>query len=116
MSSRLKLDTVPEAYAAMRGLQKYVNESGLDHRLLELVKLRASQINGCAFCIAMHVADARKLGEHDDRIHLLSVWREAPIFAARERAALAWTEALTKLTDRDVPDEVYEFTNAVRTR
>jgi len=112
MNSRLKLDTVPEAYAAMRGLQKYVNESGLDHRLLELVKLRASQINGCAFCIAMHVADARKLGEHDDRIHLLSVWREAPIFTARERAALAWTEAVTKLTDGDVPEEVYEFTKA----
>jgi AhpD family alkylhydroperoxidase len=112
MNRRLKLDVVPEAYAAMRGLQKYVNESGLDHRLLELVELRASQINGCAFCIAMHVANARKLGEHDDRIHLLGVWREAPIFTARERAALAWTEAVTRLTDGDVPDEVYEFTKA----
>ena len=112
MNSRLKLDAVPEAYAAMRGLQKYVNGSGLDHRLLELVELRASQINGCAFCIAMHVAKARELGEHDDRIHLLSVWRESPIFTARERAALAWTEAVTKLTGGDVPDEVYELTKA----
>jgi AhpD family alkylhydroperoxidase len=112
MNRRLKLDVVPEAYAAMRGLQKYVNESGLDHRLIELVEVRASQINGCAFCIAMHVAKARELGEHEERLHLLSVWRESPIFTARERAALAWTEAVTKLTGGDVPDEVYEFTKA----
>src|SRR5690349_20489035 len=99
MKARLKLDTVPEAYGALRGLQSFVNSSGLDHRLLELVKLRASQINGCAICIAMHVTDAHKLGEHDLRLHLVRVWREAPIFTARERAALASTESLTELRD-----------------
>lgn len=112
MKARVKLDTVPEAMVAMRGLQEYVNNSGLDHRLLELVKLRASQINGCAFCMAMHAADARKLGEHEMRLHLLSAWREAQIYTARERAALAWTEAVTELRDGDVPDAVYETARA----
>ncbi|HEY4210921.1 MAG TPA: carboxymuconolactone decarboxylase family protein [Steroidobacteraceae bacterium] len=112
MKSRLKIDTVPEAYRAMRGLQAYVDQSGLDPRLSELVKLRASQINGCAYCVSMHVNKARKLGEHEDRLHLLTVWREAPIYTARERAALAWTEAVTTLTDREVPDEVYDGVKA----
>jgi AhpD family alkylhydroperoxidase len=112
MQTRLKLDTVPEAYSAMRGLQSFVNNSGLDHRLLELVKLRASQINGCAFCIAMHVTDAQKLGEHDLRLHLVRVWREAPIFTARERAALALTEAVTELNGGEVPDSVYDAARA----
>jgi AhpD family alkylhydroperoxidase len=112
MTARLKLDTVPQAYQAMRGLQAFVDDSGLDHRLLELVKIRASQINGCAFCIAMHVTDARKLGEADLRLHLVRVWREAPIFTERERAALALTEAVTELRDGDVPDSVYAAARA----
>ena len=112
MGTRLKLDTVPGAYQAMRGLQSFVDDSGLDHRLLELVKLRASQINGCAFCIAMHVTEAHRLGEHELRLHLVRVWREAAIFSARERAALALTEAVTELRDGDVPDSVYDAARA----
>jgi AhpD family alkylhydroperoxidase len=112
MSARLKLDFVPQAYQAMRGLQSFVNDSGLDQRLLQLIEVRASQINGCAFCIAMHVGDARKLGEHDLRLHLVRAWREAPIFTARERAALALTEAVTRITDSDVPDSVYDAARA----
>jgi len=76
--------------------------------LLELVKIRASQINGCAFCIALHTKDARKLGESDERMHLLNAWEEAPVFSPRERAALAWTEAVTLVTEGHVPDAVYE--------
>ncbi len=76
--------------------------------VLKLVEIRASQINGCAFCIAMHTKDARKLGESDDRMHLLNAWREAPIYTPRERAALAWTEAVTLIGKNHVPDEVYE--------
>jgi AhpD family alkylhydroperoxidase len=98
----------PDAYRAMQGLQSYVNECGLEPSLQELVKIRASQINGCAYCIAMHVRDARKKGESDERMHLLNAWREAPIYTARERAALAWTEAVTKLADGHVPDAIYE--------
>jgi AhpD family alkylhydroperoxidase len=112
LKERIKIDLVPEAYRAMRGLQMYVNESGLDPRLRELVNLRASQMNGCAFCIAMHVAEARKLGEHDVRMHLINVWRETPIFDARERAAFAWTEAVTALSDGHVPNDVYEMARA----
>ena len=112
MSARLKLDFLPPAYQAMRGLQSFVNESGLDHRLLQLIEVRASQINGCAFCIAMHVTDARRLGEHDLRLHLVRAWREAPIFTARERAALALTEAVTRITDGEVPDSVYDAARA----
>jgi AhpD family alkylhydroperoxidase len=98
----------PEGYKAMRAFQAYITDCGLEHSLLELVKIRASQINGCAFCLAMHTADARKLGESDERMHLLSAWEEAPVFSARERAALAWTEALTLITEGHVPDAVYE--------
>ena len=100
--------TAPGAYKAMAGLQAYVNGCGLEPSLMELVKIRASQINGCAFCLAMHVRDARKLGESDERMHLLNAWHEAPIFTPRERAAIAWTEAVTLVTDGHVPDEVYE--------
>jgi len=98
----------PDLYKAMLGLQKYVDASGLDRKLLDLVKIRASQINGCAYCIVMHTNDARKHGESDESMHLLNAWREAPIYSARERAALAWTEAVTKVSDRHVPDEVYD--------
>ncbi|WP_306601835.1 carboxymuconolactone decarboxylase family protein [Geothrix sp. 21YS21S-2] len=97
----------PAGYAAMLGVHSYVQKSGLDLGLLELVKVRASQINGCAFCLGMHVPLARKHGVSDDQLNLLVAWREAPVFSARERAALAWTESLTLLTGGDVPDAVY---------
>jgi AhpD family alkylhydroperoxidase len=98
----------PSAYKAMAGLQAYVDQSGLEKSLLELVKIRASQINGCAHCLVMHTNEARKQGETDDRMHLLNAWREAPVFSARERAALAWVEALTLVSETHVPDAVYE--------
>jgi AhpD family alkylhydroperoxidase len=97
----------PEVYKAMSGLQACVNQSGLERPLLELVKTRASQINGCAFCLDMHTLDARAQGETEQRLHLLPAWREAPFYSARERAALAWTEALTRVEQSQVPDEVY---------
>jgi AhpD family alkylhydroperoxidase len=101
----------PRAMQAMMGLQNYVNESGLEHNLLTLVKMRASQINGCAYCLDMHSKDARAAGETEQRLYMLNAWREAPLYSARERAALEWTEALTFLRDEHVPDAVF---NAVR--
>ena len=98
----------PAAYKAMAGLQAYVDQSGLERPLIELIKIRASQINGCAFCINMHTTEARRAGETDERMHLLNAWREAPVFSERERAALAWTEAVTLVAQGHVPDEVYE--------
>jgi AhpD family alkylhydroperoxidase len=98
----------PAAYKAVAALEAYVEQSGLDAKLLHLIKIRASQINGCAYCIAMHTRDARKLGESDERMHLLDAWREAPVFSARERAALAWTEALTLIARDHVPDAVFD--------
>jgi AhpD family alkylhydroperoxidase len=110
MQQRIDLTKVSlAAYQAVSALQTYVDNSGLDRRLRELIKIRASQINGCAYCIAMHTRDARKLGETDDRMHLLNAWREAPIYSERERAALAWTEAVTLITDGHVPDDVFEM-------
>ncbi len=97
-----RLDAIkisPAAYKAMAGLQAYVDQSGLEKSLLELVKIRASQINGCAYCLVMHTNDARKQGETDDRMHLLNAWREAPVFTDRERAALAWVEAVTLVSE-----------------
>ena len=109
MQQRLEANKVaPDGYKAMSALQAYVTSCGLEASLLELVKIRASQINGCAFCIAMHTKDARKLGESDERMHLLNAWEEAPVFSPRERAALAWTEAVTLVTEGHVPDSVYE--------
>ena len=101
-----------EATGAMLALEKAVNAFGLEPSLLELVKLRASQINGCAFCVDLHTADARKAGESDRRLHAVTVWREAPFFTPRERAALAWTESLTLLSQTHVPDEVYDEVRA----
>jgi AhpD family alkylhydroperoxidase len=98
----------PAAYQALAGLQAYVDQSGLERSLLELVKIRASQINGCAFCLVMHTNEARQRGETDERMHLLNAWREAPVFSARERAALAWTEAVTLVSKDQVPDAAYE--------
>ena len=100
------------AYKAMRNLQTYVNECGLEQSLLDLVSIRASQINGCAFCLHMHARDARKAGESQERLDLIGAWREAPVFTKRERAALAWTEALTLVADTHVPDDVFESARA----
>jgi len=109
MQQRIDVTKVnPAAYKAVAALQSFVDQSGLDAKLRELVKIRASQINGCAYCLVMHTRDARKLGESDDRMHLLNAWREAPVFTPRERAALAWTEALTLVSQTHVPDEVYD--------
>jgi len=98
----------PPAREAMLRLEKAVHSSQLEPLLLELVKIRASQLNGCAHCLEMHTKDARALGESDDRMHLVAAWREAPFFSERERAALGWTEALTLLPETGAPDSVYE--------
>src|SRR5437588_10231253 len=97
----------PQGEKAMVGLHMFVRNCGLDHSLLELVKLRASQINGCAHCIDMHTKELRADGESEQRLYLLSAWRESPFYSDRERAALAWTEAVTLLADSHVPDSVY---------
>jgi AhpD family alkylhydroperoxidase len=92
----------------MRQLQRYVDDSTLETALLELVKTRASQINGCAYCVDMHTKDARADGETEQRLYALSVWRETPFYTARERAALAWAEAVTLLAQGPVSDEIFE--------
>jgi AhpD family alkylhydroperoxidase len=97
----------PKAYAAMIHLEHTVHALGLDPKLYELVKIRASQINGCAFCLDMHTKDARAAGETEQRIYVLPAWREAPFYTAKERAALALTEAITLVSETHVPDEVY---------
>jgi AhpD family alkylhydroperoxidase len=98
----------PAAAQALLKLQTYVNDVGLDHTLLELVKLRTSQINGCAYCIDMHTKDARDAGETEQRLYLTSSWREAAhLFSEKEQAALAWTEAVTLVGEGHVPDDVY---------
>lgn len=96
------------AYDAMLGLERFVHNCGLEHALIELVKTRASQINGCAYCIDMHTKDARAAGETEQRLYCLSVWRETPFYTDRERAALEWTEALTLISQNDIPDELFE--------
>jgi AhpD family alkylhydroperoxidase len=111
MPQQQRLDVMkisPAAFKAMAGLQAYVDQSGLPRSLLELVKIRASQINGCAFCLVMHTNEARQHGENDERMHLLNAWHEAPVFSERERAALAWTEALTLVAETHVPDDGYQ--------
>ena len=108
MKARLDYAKVsPKALQAMFGLQAYVNRSGLEHGLLELVKMRASQLNGCAYCLDMHSKDARAAGETEQRLYLLDAWREAPFYTPRERAALEWTEAVTRVDRGHVPDAVY---------
>jgi AhpD family alkylhydroperoxidase len=109
MKARLDFTHVsPKAVGAMFGLQAYVNNSGLERPLLELVKMRASQINGCAFCLDMHSRDARRLGETEQRLYLLNAWHESPLYSERERAALAWTDALTLIAETHAPDAEYE--------
>jgi AhpD family alkylhydroperoxidase len=100
-------NAAPAVLPAMLALQKVVNQCGLEPSLMELVKLRASQINGCAFCIDMHFRDAKRQGENENRLYLLDAWREVAVYSRHERAALAWTEALTRLSDGPVPDEVF---------
>ena len=97
----------PDAFRAMINLDHSVRGSDLEHQLLHLVRLRASQINGCAYCIDMHSKDARAAGESEQRLYALSAWREAPFFTTRERAALAWTEALTLISQNELSDEFY---------
>lgn len=97
----------PSAYKALLGVENTVRESGLEASLLELVKLRASQINGCGYCVDMHAADARKAGESERRLYAVAVWRETPFFTARERAALAWAEALTRLSQQPELEREY---------
>jgi len=102
----------PGAYQALKALQDYVDQSGLKRSLLELVKLRASQLNGCAFCFDMHWKDARALGESEERLYMLTSWRESQLYSERERAALAWAEALTLVAETGAPDDVYEEARA----
>ncbi|MCC7400244.1 MAG: carboxymuconolactone decarboxylase family protein [Chitinophagaceae bacterium] len=108
MEERINISKVaPEAIEAMIGLEKYLAQSGLDRKLYELVKTRASQINGCAHCINMHVKDAMKLGETAQRLFLLDAWRETDLYTEKERAALALTESMTLIHQDHVPDETY---------
>lgn len=111
MTARLNMtQAAPEAAQAMRALSGYVKTSGLEPSLYELINMRVSQINGCAFCLAMHAADARRHGETETRLHLLPAWRESPLYTERERAALAWAEALTRIGPEGVPDALYDET------
>jgi len=109
MHSRIEyLEVAPDAMKTMFGLEKYLAQCGLEPSLIDLIKLRASQINGCAYCIDMHTKDARVRGESEQRLYELVAWRETPFYTERERAALAWTEAVTLIAGEHVPDEVYE--------
>ncbi|MCC6428203.1 MAG: carboxymuconolactone decarboxylase family protein [Phycisphaerales bacterium] len=108
MKTRIDYHTAsPEGRQAMLGLENYVRQCGLEHSLLELVKMRASQINGCAYCLDMHAKDARAAGESEQRLYGLSAWREAPFYTDRERAALAWAEGVTLVHQDHVPDALY---------
>ena len=102
-------EVAPRAIEAMRMVEQYVRKSGLDPNLLDMIKTRASQINGCAYCIDMHTKDALARGESAQRLFALDAWRETPLFTDRERVALAWTEAVTRVSDTHVPDEVYKL-------
>jgi AhpD family alkylhydroperoxidase len=109
MMQRLNPSTVAsEGVAALLGVEKYLQGCGLDHRLQLLVQTRVSQINGCAYCLHMHTADACKLGESEVRLYLLDAWRESHLYSARERAALAWAESLTHIAETHAPDAVYD--------
>lgn len=108
MKARLNYaEVAPKAMKAMLELEKYVRESGLEHSLYELIKTRASQINGCAYCIDMHTKDSRKAGETEQRLYALNAWRETPFYSGRERVALEWTEALTLISEDEVSDTLY---------
>jgi AhpD family alkylhydroperoxidase len=109
MQSRFNYaNAAPGVYDAMRGLQKYLEQCGLEESLMLLVQLRASQINGCAYCLDMHWKDLRAIGENEQRLYSLDAWRECPFYSERELAALAWTEAVTSIAEEHAPDVVYE--------
>jgi AhpD family alkylhydroperoxidase len=109
MKPRLQFKEVdPEGFRAFLYLQRYVDACGLEPSLLDLIRLRASQIEGCAYCIDAHNKDAQARGESEQRLYALSAWRSSPFYTDRERAALAWTEALTLLSENSIPDELYE--------
>jgi AhpD family alkylhydroperoxidase len=108
----IPFEVAPGSLKPMVELEKALKNSGLEHSLIELVKTRASQINGCAYCIHMHTKDARASGETEERLYLLSAWRESPLYSERERAALAWTEALTMVAETHAPDEDYALLDA----
>ncbi len=108
MEERLNLSKVaPEAFEAMIGIEKYLAKSGLDKKLFELIKTRASQLNGCAYCINMHTRDALKIGETEQRLFLLNAWRETDLYTEKERAVLALTESMTLIANDHVPDHIY---------
>jgi len=102
----------PGALQAMMKLEGFIKTSGLDPQLYELIKIRASQINGCAYCLDMHTRDARKMGETEQRIYLLNVWREVPFYSEKERAVLELTEAVTRISEHGVPQDLYEKVRA----
>jgi AhpD family alkylhydroperoxidase len=106
-AQRMSLQDAPEAYAAISGVERYIRSCGLEKSLIELVKLRASQINNCAYCLDMHTHDARQNGEAEQRLYVLSAWHESSLFSERERAALRWTECLTRLPTDGAPDDAY---------
>src|SRR5215831_6307059 len=108
MQPRMNLNSAPGVLHAMLGLENYLHQCGLEIPLLHLIKLRASQINGCAYCIDMHWKDLRAIGENEQRLYGLDAWSESPYYTERERAALEWTEAVTLITEGHVSDEVYE--------
>jgi AhpD family alkylhydroperoxidase len=109
MKPRLNFyQAAPESIKALTAVEAQIQSSGLEQPLIELVRTRASQINGCAFCINMHTQDARKHGETEQRLYLLNAWREAPVYTDRERTALAWTEAVTRISETHAPDDAYE--------
>ena len=113
MDERFEYDkAAPGVYKAMMGLEKYLHTCGLEESLLHLIKLRTSQINGCAYCLDMHWKDLRAIGEKEQRLYSLDAWRECPYYTERERAALAWTEAVTLITSGHVPDAVHEQARA----
>jgi AhpD family alkylhydroperoxidase len=105
-------EAAPGAVEAVRGVEAYIRASGLEASLIELVKMRASQINGCAFCLDMHSRAARKAGESEQRLYLLDAWEECALYTPRERAALAWTEAVTRIAETRAPDAAYEAARA----
>jgi AhpD family alkylhydroperoxidase len=101
-------EVAPDAMRAVQRVEAYIQQSGLEKSLIELVKMRASQINGCAYCLHVHSTDARRAGETEQRLYLLDAWHESPLYTGRERAALAWTEALTRVAETHAPDSIYE--------
>ena len=101
-------EAAPDAMRAVQRVEGYIQQCGLEKSLIELVKMRASQINGCAYCLHVHSTDARRAGETEQRLYLLDAWHESPLYTERERAALAWTEALTRVAETYAPDSIYE--------